>query len=106
MKEKVKKILLKVPKNTDVYVFGSILNSLAPKDLDILIVYNTRIYPKSTIYKSSEGLTKILFEVFKLDVDLTVLSYSENNEMNFSKEVKAIKLKDFLENFIFKYKNS
>lgn len=100
MKEKTKKILLKVPKSTNIYVFGSMLSSLAPKDLDILVVFNPKIYPGATIYKTCEELTNALFEVFKLEVDLTVLSYTENNEMNFIKEVKAIKLKDFLQNLL------
>lgn len=98
MKEKARKILLEVPKSTDVYVFGSMLNSIAPKDLDILVIYNPIIYPEASIYKSCECLTNTLFEVFKLEVDLTVLSFTENNEMNFIEEAKAIKLKDFFEN--------
>jgi predicted nucleotidyltransferase len=105
MNEKMKKILLEVPNSTEVYVFGSILKSPEPNDLDILVVYNSNIYPKATIYKACEKLKSSLTKIFKLNVDLTVLSYSENNELKFSEEVKAVELKKFLQYETIKYKN-
>lgn len=101
MKDKIEKILLEVPKNTDIYVFGSVLISLQPNDLDILIIYDSKIYPKASIYNESKNICNKLSKLLNLQVDLTVLNYSENYEMNFIEEVKAIKLKCFLEGKLF-----
>lgn len=101
MKETIEKILLEVPSNTEVYVFGSVLRELNPNDLDILVIYDSKTYPKANIYNACKSITEVLVETFNLDVDLTVLSYSENSRVNFIKEVKAIELKCFLqENYL------
>lgn len=101
MKETIEKILLEVPSNAEVYVFGSVLRELKPNDLDILVIYDSKAYPKANIYNACKRITEILVETFNLDVDLTVLSYSENNRVNFIKEVRAIELKCFLqENYL------
>lgn len=102
MKDVIEKILLEVPKNTDIYVFGSVLRELNPNDLDILVIYDSKVYPKANIYNASKRLSEVLIETFKLDVDLTVLSYSENDKEDFIKEVSAIELKYFLQGKIFK----
>lgn len=102
MKETIQKILSEVPSSSEIYVFGSVLRSSQPNDLDILVIYDSKIYPKANIYNACKRISMILSEAFNLDVDLTVLSYSENDRMNFIKEVKAIKLKCFLKGKFFK----
>ncbi len=97
MKETIKKVLSQVPSYTEIYVFGSALKSLQPNDLDILVIYDSKVYPKANIYNAFKSISEVLYEVFNLPIDLTVLSYSENNSMNFVKEIKAIKLKCFLQ---------
>lgn len=99
MTEKIKKILSEVPNKTEVYVFGSILTSQTPNDLDILIVYDSSYYPKNNIYKNCDNFINTLYEIFNLDIHFTVLSYYENNEVNFKEEVKAIELNKFLHYF-------
>ncbi|MGY5217338.1 nucleotidyltransferase domain-containing protein [Clostridium butyricum] len=85
-----------MPSYTQIYVFGSVLKSCQPGDLDIIVVYDSKAYPNAKIYNACKDMNKILFETFKLPIDLTVLSYSENDSINFVKEVKAIELKHFL----------
>ncbi|WP_236883230.1 nucleotidyltransferase domain-containing protein [Clostridium botulinum] len=91
-----------MPRSAEIYVFGSVLRSLEPNDLDILVIYDSKIYPKANIYIACKKMIDILAKTFNLDVHLTVLNYSENNEMNFVKNVKAIKLKSFLQNKLLK----
>ncbi|WP_278599773.1 nucleotidyltransferase domain-containing protein [Clostridium tertium] len=98
MKETIQKILSEVPNSTEFYVFGSILSSPQPNDLDILVIYDSKVYPKANIYNACKSISEILYKTFNLQVDLTVLSCSENDRIDFIKEVKAIKLKYFLQN--------
>lgn len=98
MTEKIEKILLQVPKNTEVYVFGSILKSLKPNDLDILVIYDSNLYKNASIYVECEKMINFLTTTFNLYVHLTALSYLENQNENFIDEVNAIELKAFLEN--------
>ncbi|AKN31870.1 DNA polymerase III subunit beta [Clostridium carboxidivorans P7] len=102
MKETIKKILSEVPSSTEIYVFGSVLRSLQPNDLDILVIYDSKVYPKANIYDACKRISEVLYEAFNLPIDLTVLSYSENDAMNFIKEVKARELKFFLQGKFFK----
>ena len=96
MIEIIKKILLAVPRRSEIYIFGSALTSLVPNDLDVLVIYDSHKYPKATIYIVCEKISGILKKNFNLDVHLTVLSYLENREKNFIEEINAIKLEDFL----------
>lgn len=96
MREKIKKIFSEQPSKVEVYVFGSILTSKKPNDLDIIIVYNSKEHPGSSIYKSCRNLLNTLHKTFKLDIDITVLSYSENEEIGFTEKVQAIRLDRFL----------
>lgn len=102
MKETIEKILSQVPRYTEIYVFGSVLKSLQPNDLDILIIYDSKAYPKANIYNSCKSIREVLYEIINLPVDLTVLSYYENYSMNFVKEINAIKLEYFLQSKFFK----
>ena len=104
MLEIIEKILLQVPRYTEIYVFGSVLKSFHPNDLDILVIYDSNIYPNANIYSACESICTVLYETFNLPLDLTVLSYSENDSINFDKEVKAIKLQYFLQRTLLKRK--
>lgn len=97
MKEIIEEILLQVPSYTQIYIFGSVLKSNQPNDLDIIVIYDSEVYPNANIYNECKNMNQILYETFKLPIDLTVLSYSENDSINFVKEVKGIELKHFLQ---------
>lgn len=99
MKEKIKRILSELPNKVEVYVFGSILISQNANDLDILIIYDSKYYPRNNIYKCCNNIINTLHDVFKLDIDITALSCSENDEINFAKKVEAIRLDEFLYKF-------
>lgn len=90
-------MLSEVPKDTAVYVFGSILNSISPNDLDLLVIYNPNTYPKTEIYNCCEELISSLSKYFKLDVDVTYLTYSEVKQVSFIEKVEAIPLVSFLQ---------
>lgn len=92
-------ILSKVPKHTEIYVFGSILRSSNPNDLDIIIVYDPFVYPLYTIYDSSNSLIVSLHERFNVKVHAVYLSYGETKECTFIKDVGAITLIQFLNEY-------
>lgn len=92
-------ILSKVPKHTDIYVFGSILRTNNPNDLDIIIVYDSIVYPFATIYDSSKDLITSLHEKFNIRVHVTYLSYMELKQSTFINDVGAITLMKFLKQY-------
>lgn len=89
-------MLTKVPSNTEIFVFGSILRVSNPNDFDIIIVYDSLVYPLATIYDSSKEIINCLEEEFKIKIHVTYLSYKEINQTTFLREVSAIPLMQFL----------
>lgn len=82
-------ILSKVPKHTQVYIFGSALTSSHPNDLDILVIYDSDVYPMAEIYEHCKAFIKSLFKQFKLNVDATYLSINEAKSVSFIEKVGA-----------------
>lgn len=85
-------ILSKVPRNSEVYVFGSILHSENPKDLDLLIIYDPDIYEPSTAYKAHQSLTDCLENLLTISVHATVLTHSEYSQSRFKEMITPIPL--------------
>jgi predicted nucleotidyltransferase len=73
------------------YLFGSFLKSNKPNDIDILILYDNSLDSNLSIVL---GLKKVLKEkaesIFSIPLDITLLSYMENDEVNFIETEKAI----------------
>lgn len=74
-----------------VYVFGSSLNpNRIPNDIDVLILYSEY---SSTIQHQIKEFERQLANESKLPVDLTILSFEEENQVEFLEKVRAIRLK-------------
>lgn len=80
----------KLPKNCEIFIFGSFIYSQNPADLDIIIVYDNVDYSSKTIYNKILPFLNYLKFVFKLEVDFYLFSSTEVG--NFIKNVKAIKV--------------
>lgn len=77
--------------NIRFYLFGSIIkDNCKPNDIDILILYDDSSINN---FYSVINLRKILEErltwIFNLPIDITLLSYKENTEINFVLSEKA-----------------
>ena len=89
--------LSQVPKKTEVFVFGSILTSNDPRDLDIVIVYENSFFIQSAIFDHCSEFVNELNELYNLKIDVTYLSRDESSQTTFIDRVKAIPLSRFLE---------
>ena len=73
------------------YLFGSVLGeSKEPNDIDLLIIYSEY---SDTLNKQIKALAKELEDDSGLPVDLTVLSYEEEKEVQFLKRIKFLCIK-------------
>ena len=73
------------------YLFGSILNTDQARDIDLILIYKGK-YNAKLMYACYIMRVQI-FEYFKRDVHLTVLSKSENNEVRFLSRVNSLQIK-------------
>lgn len=76
----------------EVYIFGSILTSIQPNDIDILLVYKSENLPQTAI--EIEKLRNILSDKLGiLDLDFLVLSDLELEQTQFLNKVHYEKIK-------------
>ncbi|TWU38972.1 hypothetical protein Q31b_40500 [Novipirellula aureliae] len=72
------------------YLFGSIVNQeVEASDVDILIVYRTR----EELPSIRESISP---HAFRFPLDVTYMSETEENELNFIREQKATLLREIL----------
>ncbi|ARU48582.1 nucleotidyltransferase domain-containing protein [Sulfurospirillum diekertiae] len=70
---------------TEVYIFGSIVkNSEFPNDIDLLLVYEE--YTKE-IENEKNIIDEFLATLFKLEIDITLLSEKELMQTNFLEKI-------------------
>lgn len=76
----------------EVYVFGSVLWSRAPGDLDILLIYETVNLP--LVPDAEQRIITEMSDVFPdLPVHLTTLSYSELMSTDFLTRIMFVRIK-------------
>ena len=76
----------------EVYLFGSILYSDLPNDVDVLLIYEDWKLPQ--IHRGKKEVAKVLSKPFNdLPLDFTTLSYTELAETNFLEKVMYRRLK-------------
>lgn len=80
---------LSVPKSVALYIFGSFLYMVKPNDIDLIIIYDNKIYPGSSIFKACQEILAGIKEQFHLPIHVTYLSYEEERIIEFVKEVGA-----------------
>lgn len=78
--------------NLDFYLFGSILYSNLPNDIDLIIVYNKGEISIQDILLLRKYLYCSFFNEFKITLDITLLTKQEEKSLNFVQTEKAIPL--------------
>jgi predicted nucleotidyltransferase len=74
----------------DCYMFGSVLSSKTPNDVDILIVIDENVVATSSAYHNAGSFLKAIETESNLPVDLTILTTSELAQSNFATLVDAL----------------
>jgi|SRR5579864_7612613 len=90
-------LITKLPRGSEAYVFGSSLHSASPRDLDILIVYDTKFCAPRDAYAAHEDFIVALRQVSKLDIDLTLLTREEEQGSRFFEKTGALRFSEALE---------
>jgi len=93
-RKKIQLNLRRVPKDIDIYIFGSYINSEKPNDVDLIIIYDSNIYAKNSIYDYCSNIINQIKEKSRLPIDVTFLSIKEEIEIQFVEFVEAISIND------------
>lgn len=72
-----------LPKNSEIYIFGSFLTKVNPSDLDILIIYDEEVCIPEKAYERIEPSVRKLEKIIGFSVDLTLLTKEEENSVGF-----------------------
>ncbi len=83
---------IRIPDFSKLYIFGSIITSSSPNDLDILIVYDPIKCSPMIAYNKHSDTILDLGEHFGLPVHLTLLTPSEEFKTNFISRTGAIEI--------------
>ncbi|SKB01328.1 hypothetical protein SAMN04244570_2679 [Sporosarcina newyorkensis] len=78
--------------NLDFYLFGSLLYTNSPNDIDLIIVYNKDKISIQDILLLRKHLYCSFFNEFKITLDITLLTKQEEKSLNFIQTEKAISL--------------
>ncbi|MDD5021923.1 MAG: hypothetical protein PHR82_07355 [Endomicrobiaceae bacterium] len=82
-------------KNISIYLFGSILYNKPVKDVDVLFVYNSYIYPTNA-YSFVMPLIHELNLLFKLPIHPLILSVNEVLKLESFDKYNFVKIEDYL----------
>ena len=82
-----------LPEGSLAFVFGSCLTSTNPRDLDLLIVYDTSFCPADDAYDAHEDVVAVLQEMTGIRVHLTLLTFAEADRMQFRRCANAVPIK-------------
>jgi predicted nucleotidyltransferase len=79
-----------LPSASRAYVFGSFLTTGQPQDIDILVNYDPVICPPADAYEAHTDFIDYMQESFGLRVDLTLLTYEEEQSSGFIQATGAV----------------
>ena len=78
------------------FVFGSFLRSAHPKDLDLLVIYDPSQCPPNIAYRAHAPISARLGEKMGVPVDMTLLTYREEQSSRFIAESGALPIVEAL----------
>lgn len=78
--------------NLGFYIFGSVLYSTSPNDIDMIIVYKKDQISISEILHLRSELSCSFFNEHKIALDISLLTEEEEKSLNFIQSEKAISL--------------
>lgn len=92
LKQKIIYNLQPILKGFDIYLFGSILTSDYPNDIDLLIIYNKKIIQIEQAVEYRKKISLTLSKICDIHSEILLLSNEENNELEFVKNIRTEKL--------------
>lgn len=81
---------IRIPEGSTLFLFGSILKSQAPNDLDILVVYDPEVCPPEVAYTYHRSMVDDLAVAFGLPIHATFLTPSEERGTDFISRTCAV----------------
>jgi predicted nucleotidyltransferase len=78
--------------SVEVYVFGSITEHCHPRDIDLILVYNTKLISINELLQLRNKLYFALRELLDIEIDICLLSQEENTQSCFTELEEAIKI--------------
>jgi hypothetical protein len=87
---------IRLPKWASVFVFGSVLQSQHPGDLDLLVVYNQTLCPAKQARLKAEKLVLSLANSINLRRHVVVLSEPEEQSVDFIKRQGCVTFSEWL----------
>lgn len=79
-----------IPEGSTLFLFGSILKSQAPNDLDILVVYDPELCPPELAYTYHCSMVDDLAAAFGLPIHPMFLTPSEQRATDFISRTSAV----------------
>ncbi|WP_160693132.1 hypothetical protein [Clostridium sp. C2-6-12] len=67
----------------NIFLFGSVFNTSNPNDIDILILYPRNTNYINEIFNLKNNMKLILEKELLIDIDILILSYEEEEEIDF-----------------------
>jgi predicted nucleotidyltransferase len=81
---------IRIPEGSTLFLFGSILKSKAPNDLDILVVYDPEVCAPEFAYQHHRSMLDSLAAAYSLPVHATFLTPSEQRATDFISRTCAV----------------
>jgi hypothetical protein len=79
----------------DLFVFGSVIRSCSPRDIDLILVINESIVSPKNAYALATPLKSALGSATLLPIDLTILTLHESLKTDFTNVVEAKLIRKF-----------
>lgn len=81
---------IRIPKGSTLFLFGSILKSQAPNDLDLLVVYDPELCPPELAYTYHRCMVDDMAAAYGLPIHATFLTPSEQRATDFIARTCAV----------------
>jgi len=87
-------ISTKLPSSSTAFVFGSFLSGSDPRDIDVLILYDPSVISPADAYRGHAPFAKEIQRLAGLPVDLTLLTYGEEESSCFIEDTGAVLIEE------------
>lgn len=87
----------KLPDGSTAFVFGSFLYRTRPSDFDLLILYDSETCPSRDAYRIHEPFLTEAWRTLGTPIDVTLLTYEEEQSIHFVESSGAIPLTTAIE---------
>lgn len=81
---------IRTPEGSTLFLFGSILKSQEPNDLDILVVYDPEVCPPELAYQYHSSMVDDLAAAYGLPIHATFLTPAEQRATDFISRTCAV----------------